>query len=81
MLKNNRELTISLREKKMAAVQQTFEGRVVTVTGAARGIGLATVKYLLARGASVSFSDISGIDEATSSLAEEFPSQIVLAVW
>jgi NAD(P)-dependent dehydrogenase (short-subunit alcohol dehydrogenase family) len=35
-----------------------FSGKVITITGAARGIGLATAKYLAARGATVSLTDV-----------------------
>ncbi|HEY8549545.1 MAG TPA: 3-oxoacyl-ACP reductase family protein [Vicinamibacterales bacterium] len=40
-----------------------FEGRVAIVTGAARGIGLATVRRLLAEGATVAAWDVKASDE------------------
>lgn len=42
--------------------------RVVAITGAARGIGLATARALAARGASVAIGDLDG-DEAVSAAA------------
>lgn len=36
-----------------------FEGKVITITGAASGIGLATAKLLASRGAKLSLADVS----------------------
>ena len=41
-------------------MEQDFAGKVALVTGAARGLGLVTVKALLSRGASVVLVDIDG---------------------
>ncbi|KAI9170631.1 Short-chain dehydrogenase/reductase aba4 [Paramyrothecium foliicola] len=56
------------------SVHQSFEGKVITVAGASRGIGLATVKYLLARGAIVSISSSSdaNLSTAQEELSTEF---------
>lgn len=40
--------------------QKQFEGKVIAVTGAASGIGLATAHLLASRGAKLSLADISG---------------------
>ncbi|KAJ5014597.1 hypothetical protein K4K57_001231 [Colletotrichum sp. SAR 10_99] len=52
-----------------------FKGKVITVAGASRGTGLATVKYLVLRGATVSMSSSShkGIDKARAEVLEECP--------
>ncbi|KAI8303472.1 2,5-dichloro-2,5-cyclohexadiene-1,4-diol dehydrogenase [Colletotrichum sp. SAR11_59] len=52
-----------------------FKGKVVTVAGASRGTGLATVKYLVLRGATVSMSSSSpkGIAKAHAEVLEECP--------
>lgn len=54
---------------------QTFSGKVIVVAGASRGTGLAVVKYLLARGASVSMSSSSAanLGRALGELTGEFP--------
>jgi NAD(P)-dependent dehydrogenase (short-subunit alcohol dehydrogenase family) len=54
---------------------QSFSGKIITVAGASRGIGLATVKYLLARGATVSMSSSSdeNLAKAVQELKEQFP--------
>src|SRR5829696_10462106 len=44
----------------MAREQRSIQGRVVAVTGAARGIGLATATALARAGARVSLGDLSG---------------------
>lgn len=52
-----------------------FKGKVVTVAGASRGTGLATVKYLVLRGATVSMSSSSpnGITKAHAEVLQECP--------
>jgi NADP-dependent 3-hydroxy acid dehydrogenase YdfG len=51
-----------------------FSGKVVTVTGAAHGIGLATVNYLVSRGASVSMADTDkhALERTEEKLRKEF---------
>lgn len=48
----------------------SFAGKVVAVTGAASGMGLATAKGLFARGASLSLADIreDALDKAVSEI-------------
>lgn len=53
-------------------------GRVAFITGAARGIGLATAKSLHARGASVAVLDLDG-DETSAAAAEIGPRTLPLA--
>lgn len=49
-----------------------FEGKVAIVTGGASGIGLATVKKLLANGAYVVLADVSQkLEEVTRNLGDE----------
>lgn len=52
-----------------------FSGKVITITGAARGIGFATAKYLAARGATVSLADAlhEELSKAHESLSASFP--------
>lgn len=38
----------------------SFHGKVITITGAASGIGLATARVLFSRGASLALSDVNG---------------------
>ncbi|KAI8933012.1 hypothetical protein NX059_009661 [Plenodomus lindquistii] len=54
---------------------QPFAGKVITVTGASRGVGLALTKYLLARGATVSMCATSAenLFKAVSELESLFP--------
>lgn len=49
----------------------TFEGKVIAVTGAASGMGLAAAQLLASRGATISLADIneSALQSAKSSLA------------
>ncbi|KAE8366850.1 hypothetical protein BDV27DRAFT_124700 [Aspergillus caelatus] len=56
--------------------RKPFAGKVVTVTGAAHGIGLATVYYLVSRGATVSMVDIvakSALEKVEEKVLQEFP--------
>ena len=57
---------------------QTFKDKVVIVAGASRGVGLATAKYVLLRGASVSISSSSvvNIAKARAQLLEELPDRV-----
>jgi NAD(P)-dependent dehydrogenase (short-subunit alcohol dehydrogenase family) len=54
---------------------QPFAGKVITVTGASRGTGLALTKYLLARGATVSMCATSAenLAKAAAEIDKEFP--------
>jgi NAD(P)-dependent dehydrogenase (short-subunit alcohol dehydrogenase family) len=79
----HREVTVQIRRKeiKMAAPSpyavnpQPFAGKVITITGASRGTGLALSKYLLARGASVSGCATSeeNLAKAAKEIEAEFP--------
>lgn len=52
-----------------------FLGKVITVTGAARGIGLATARYLAARGATICISNVRGkdLEKAEEGIFKDFP--------
>ncbi|KAF2822628.1 NAD(P)-binding protein [Ophiobolus disseminans] len=54
---------------------QPFAGKVIAVTGASRGTGLALTKYLLARGATVSMCATSSknLEKAAAEINQEFP--------
>lgn len=53
-------------------MKMKFEGKVAIVTGGASGIGLATVKKLLANGAYVALADVSQkLEEVTRNLGDE----------
>lgn len=56
-------------------VPQTFKDKVVIIAGASRGVGLATAKFVLLRGASVSISSSSAanVAKARAQILEELP--------
>lgn len=58
-----------------AVNMQPFAGKVITITGASRGTGLALSKYLLARGATVSMcaTTAANLEKAASEIDQEFP--------
>ena len=60
---------------EMASPAPVFSGKVITLTGGARGIGLATARYLIERGATLAISDVLSdeLDKAVASLKVEFP--------
>jgi len=67
----------------MSAPPPLFFGKIITITGAARGIGFATARYLVERGATVAISDIlkDNVEQAIKSLEKDFPaSEIVSSV-
>ncbi|KAK3056350.1 hypothetical protein LTR09_002857 [Extremus antarcticus] len=57
-----------------------FAGKVIALTGAASGIGLATAKLLAKRGAKLSLADISkgGLDRVRSEIESEFKTQVLV---
>lgn len=59
--------------------ERALEGKVAVVTGAARGLGRATVLALAAEGAQVVCVDLPGDEEATAALAREVDGGIFLA--
>jgi len=66
----------------MAAILrgQAFAGKLITITGAARGIGKATASYLAARGANLSLSDYRARDlqRVQEEIAQNFPNITVV---
>jgi NAD(P)-dependent dehydrogenase (short-subunit alcohol dehydrogenase family) len=60
---------------------QVLKGKVIAITGAASGIGLATAHYLAQRGANLSLADIAqqNLDKATESITKESPDVKVIA--
>ena len=67
--------SISQTASPYAVNPQPFAGKVITITGASRGTGLALSKYLLARGATVSMcaTTASNLEKAASEIDQEFP--------
>jgi len=64
------------------ATKYPFAGKVIAITGAASGIGLATAHYLAERGASLSLADVQHKEllEAESSIKQQLiPTAKVLA--
>lgn len=59
----------------MSHVSKSLSGKVVAITGAASGIGLATARLLAREGALLSLADIndSALSEAKSVLPSEYP--------
>ncbi|KAH7196250.1 hypothetical protein BKA60DRAFT_470552 [Fusarium oxysporum] len=57
-----------------------FAGKVIIITGAARGIGLATARYLAARGATISLADVlePELEKAQADISKDFPGTSVL---
>jgi NAD(P)-dependent dehydrogenase (short-subunit alcohol dehydrogenase family) len=64
--------------RRRRSVQHPLPGRVVVITGAARGIGLATARKLLDRGAKVAIGDLDG--ELAREAAAEHPGAVGLEV-
>lgn len=57
------------------AATKLFQGKVITITGGARGIGLATARYLAERGATICIADVLKKDlvKAEQGIANDFP--------
>lgn len=58
-----------------------MEGKVYAITGSASGIGLATARHLLSRGAIVSIADVrqEALDTAVADLAGQYESKNIFA--
>ena len=63
-------------------VQISLEGKVAVVTGASRGIGEATARTFVARGARVMIASrkLEGVDAVASSIAKEYGADRIRAV-
>ncbi len=61
---------------------KTFENKVIIITGAAMGLGLAAAKELASRGASLSLVDYNSkvLDEAKDEISKEFPTVKIITV-
>jgi len=59
----------------------SFQGKVIALTGAASGMGLATAKALASRGATLSLADIQGtlLQQAVTTIQASHPSARILA--
>ncbi|KAI1663831.1 Short chain dehydrogenase reductase family [Pyrenophora tritici-repentis] len=57
-----------------------FNGRVIGITGAASGIGLATARLLASRGAKLSLADVNGsaLEKMEKEIKEKFPDVQIL---
>src|SRR5947207_14328738 len=59
----------------------SFSGKIITITGAARGIGFATARYLSERGATVAISDVlrDNLEQAARRLERDFPANEIVS--
>jgi NAD(P)-dependent dehydrogenase (short-subunit alcohol dehydrogenase family) len=62
--------------------ERSFAGKVVGITGAAQGIGLATAQLLASRGASLSLADLqeSALEQVAAKLKESFGVDVIIYV-
>lgn len=60
----------------------SFSGKVVAITGAASGMGLATAQLLASRGATISLADLNstGLETAVASLQPQTPAHMFTVV-
>nr|POE48818.1 short-chain dehydrogenase reductase 2a [Quercus suber] len=66
----------------VAATMAAFEGKVIAITGAASGMGLATAQLLAERGATLSLADINGraVEQALNNLSSNQTQHMCTAV-
>ncbi|KAF4982855.1 hypothetical protein FZEAL_1605 [Fusarium zealandicum] len=71
-------LAKNLGDYSMSSTAQ-LSGKVIALTGAASGIGLATAKLLASRGAKLSIADVSkeGLAKAQKDIESEFNAQVL----
>ena len=75
-------LTEVIIHEKKSNVMRSLEGKVMIVTGAAMGLGLAAAKELAARGANVALVDYNekSLAEAKAEISGKYPSVKLLTV-